>query len=42
MYEKLFAPIKIRGMELKSRIVLPAMGTKFSGKTSFVTDQLID
>ena len=29
-------------MELKNRIVLPAMGTKFSGKTSYVTDQLID
>ena len=42
MYEKLFTPIKIRNMELKNRIVLPAMGTKFSGKTSFVTDQLID
>lgn len=42
MYKKLFEPIKIRGMELKNRIVLPAMGTKFSGKTSYVTDQLID
>ncbi len=42
MYEKLFEPIKIRGMELKNRIILPAMGTKFSGKTSYVTDQLID
>lgn len=42
MYEKLFTPIKIRGLELKNRIILPAMGTKFSGKTSYVTDQLID
>lgn len=42
MYERLFTPIKIRGMELKNRIILPAMGTKFSGKTSYVTDQLID
>lgn len=42
MYDKLFTPIKIRNMELKNRIVLPAMGTKFSGKTSYVTDQLID
>lgn len=41
MYKNLFKPIKIRGMELKNRIVFPAMGTKFSGKTSFVTDQLI-
>ncbi len=42
MYEKLFTPIKIRGMELQNRIILPAMGTKFSGKTSFVTEQLIE
>lgn len=42
MYQKLFTPIKIRDMELKNRIILPAMGTKFSGKTSYVTDQLID
>lgn len=42
MYEKLFEPVKIRGLELKNRIVLPAMGTKFSGNTSFVTDQLVD
>ena len=42
MYQKLFTPIKIRNLELKNRIVLPAMGTKFSGKTSFVTDKLID
>ncbi|MCI6465765.1 MAG: FAD-dependent oxidoreductase [Faecalicatena sp.] len=42
MYQKLFTPIKIRDMELKNRIILPAMGTKFSGKGSDVTDQLID
>lgn len=42
MFENLFKPIKIRGLELKNRIILPAMGTKFSGKTSYVTDQLID
>lgn len=30
MFEKLFTPIKIRGMELKHRIIMPAMGTKFS------------
>lgn len=41
MYPKLFSPIKIRDMELKNRIILPAMGTKFSGKTSFVNDQHI-
>ena len=37
MFEKLFTPIKIRGMELKHRIVMPAMGTKFSGQASYVT-----
>lgn len=41
MFEKLFTPIKIRGMELKHRIIMPAMGTKFSGNTSFVTPTLI-
>ncbi|EOS38366.1 hypothetical protein C808_02567 [Lachnospiraceae bacterium M18-1] len=37
MFKKLFTPIKIRGMELKHRIVMPAMGTKFSGNASYVT-----
>lgn len=41
MFEKLFTPIKIKGMELKHRIIMPAMGTKFSGNTSFVTSTLI-
>lgn len=41
MFEKLFSPITIRGMELKNRVMLPAMGTKFVGKASYVTDQLI-
>lgn len=42
MFEHLFSPIKIKGMELKHRIILPAMGTKFSGKGSYVTQKLID
>jgi len=42
MFEKLFSPITIRGMELKNRVMLPAMGTKFSGKASYVTEQLIN
>ena len=41
MFEKLFSPITIKDMELKNRIVLPAMGTKFSGKDSYVTPRLI-
>lgn len=28
MFEHVFAPIKIREMELKNRIILPAMGTR--------------
>ena len=42
MFEKLFSPITIRGMELKNRVMLPAMGSKFAGKASYVTNQLID
>ena len=42
MYDTLFSPFKIRGMELKNRIVLPAMGTKFAGDDKMVNDQLID
>lgn len=36
MFEHLFAPIKIRDMELKNRIILPAMGTRMAaGKQEF-------
>lgn len=42
MFDKLFRPIKIKDMELKNRVILPAMGTKFSGKASYVTPQLVD
>ena len=42
MFEKLFTPIQIRDMKLPHRIILPAMGTKFSGNDSYVTDKLID
>lgn len=42
MFANLFSPIKIRGMELKNRIVMPAMGTKFMCRDRFVTEQLID
>lgn len=41
MYEKLFSPIAIRGMELKNRVVMPAMGTKLS-RERHVTQALID
>ena len=40
-YENLFKPIKIRGLELKNRVVFPAMGSGFL-KNGHVTDQFID
>lgn len=42
MFDKLFSPVKIKGMELKNRIIFPSMGTKFAGKSFYVTQQLID
>ena len=41
-YENLFSPIQIRGLELKNRIVFPAMGTKMATEDKFVTKQLIN
>ena len=41
MFEHLFAPIKIRDMELKNRIILPAMGTRMAAENGAVTDKLI-
>lgn len=41
-FNKLFSPIKIRGLELKNRVVFPAMGTKMATEDKFVTQQLID
>ena len=38
MFEHLFAPIKIRDMELKNRIILPAMGTRMAAENGAVTD----
>ena len=42
MFKKLFSPIKIRGMELQNRIVMPAMGTRMASEKSEVTQRLID
>lgn len=39
-FNKLFSPLQIRGLELKNRIVMPAMGTKFANRS--VSQQLID
>lgn len=40
-YNHLFDPIQIRGLELKNRVVFPAMGTGFV-KNGHVTDTFID
>ncbi len=41
-FNNLFSPIKIRGLELKNRVVFPAMGTKMPTEDKFVTQQIID
>jgi 2,4-dienoyl-CoA reductase-like NADH-dependent reductase (Old Yellow Enzyme family)/thioredoxin reductase len=41
-FDKLFSTIKIRGLELKNRVVFPAMGTKMPTEDKFVTQQIID
>ena len=40
-FPHLFAPIKIRDLELKNRVVFPAMGTGYPDNC-YVTDRLID
>ncbi len=37
---KLFEPIKIGQMELKNRIVMPAMGTGYNNEMGFNTERL--
>lgn len=41
MFEHLLSPIKIRGLELKNRIILPAMGTRMASERGEITDRLI-
>lgn len=41
-FNNLFSPMKIRGLELKNRIVFPAMGTKMPTDEKVVTPQIID
>ncbi len=41
MFEHVFAPIKIREMELKNRIILPAMGTRMADADGAVTEKLV-
>ncbi len=40
-FQMLFSPFKIGSMELKNRIVMPAMETHLCDKEGFVTDELI-
>lgn len=41
-FENLFKPITIRGLQLRNRVVFPAMGTKMPTVDKYVTQQLID
>ena len=41
MYDTLLSPIRIRGLEMRNRIIYPAMGTKMASVDGEVTDQLI-
>lgn len=41
MFEHLLSPIKIRGLELKNRIILPAMGTRMASERGEITNRLI-
>lgn len=40
-YDALFSPIKIRGLELKNRIILPGMNTKMTKNKHDIGDNLI-
>lgn len=41
MYQTLFSPIKIGSMELKNRVILPAMGTRMADEKGHITEKLI-
>ena len=41
-YTKLFEPIRIGGLELKNRIVMPALCSKFGTEFGAVSQRLID
>lgn len=41
-YKKLFEPIKIRGLELKNRVIFPAIRTKLAEDEGKINQQLID
>lgn len=41
-HTNLFSPIKIRGLELKNRVVFPGMGTNYTTYGGYVNDKTID
>lgn len=41
-YDALFSPFKIRGLELKNRIILPGMNTKMTKNKHYVGENLIE
>lgn len=41
-YEKIFSPIKLRGLELDNRIIIPAMGTIMANRDGTVNDNYIN
>lgn len=41
-FKHLFCPIQIKGLQMRNRIIFPAMGTKMASVDKFVTQQLID
>ena len=40
-FDALFSPIKIRGLELPNRVVLPGMNTKMTRDKHFIDDNMI-
>ncbi len=42
MFKHLFNPIEIKGLALRNRVILPAMGTRMANEKSEVTQRLID
>ena len=42
MFDHLFTPITIKGMTMRNRVILPAMGTRMANEKSEITQRLID
>lgn len=41
-YQNLFSPIQLRGLALKNRVILPAMGSHMCDENGYMTQKLID